>query len=139
MSAYVVEDKTINDIVNGLASGRECEYIKCEIGEAGYDLDTYQGKKTLAEDMFRCNVAAVEDRYGKGEADKFRPLDFEYGETIPLMLVNVYKALQCWLYQCSEGIPDSRHVYILMDRVSDRLAHKIVCMMPEYDRLPWGR
>lgn len=139
MSAFIVEDKTILDVVNTLSIMRNGDWLRDKVKEGGYDLETTEGRKALASDMFALNVYGVEQRYGKGEAEGFRPLDFRYRLTLPVTLIQAYKSLQCWHYQCSEGdTADKSSLYMLMERVENILAANIVRGLPEYDKANWS-
>ena len=136
MSAFVVENKTINSVVNTLAQLRDAEHIKRYISEAGYDLSTYEGKKKLAVEMFSANVRSVNARYD--ENDKAEDMGFKYLATIPTTAMQCYKSLGCWEYQTCEGdIPETSVVYGVMDQVYHKLAHYIVSRSDEYERAKW--
>lgn len=134
MSAYVVDDKTINNIVaylkNSMASWRT-DWVPRAFEDA-YDVESAADFEQLATDLFNMNVEAVEQRYGKGEASEFRPLDFQYRIEIPLPAKLVYSDFRCLLYQCNEGnVPDTG-LYQMLQDAFNRLAHKIV--QDELDR-----
>ncbi len=85
------------------------------------------------------NVIAVDDRYGMGEAKKFRPLDYRYVVPEPIPLVQVLKSLQCWLYQCNEGNVLETALYGLFDNdVQLYLMTEIIDALPEYQDAFWG-
>jgi len=130
MSAYVVSDEVINRIVSHLSYEHYqsvthgcCKRI---LAEAGYDVETHDGAEQLADAMFNLNIEAVEQRYGKGQAKEFRPLDFQYHPIIPGPAVKVFKALEEWNYQCSEGNIPATDLYKLMDRISCAICRGIV-------------
>jgi len=139
MSAFVVEDKTINRIVSFLVFDRDGDWPRKVIkDETGCDLSTHEGQKALGQAMFDLNCHAVNQRYGEGDAERFRPLDYAYRlENASRM--QVYKSLGCWLYQCCEGdVPDTSLLYATMSRVKHLLADAIVCSLPEYDKCGWN-
>jgi hypothetical protein len=141
MSAYVVEDETINRIVAHLESqamGRDDWGFAQFMREQGYTMGQRADRERLANAMFALNVRAVEERYGEGEAAKFRPLDFAPRGVAPVGLLATYRALQCWLYQCSEGDVEASALFRLMSQLSDRMAHAIVRNMREYQNGDWG-
>lgn len=135
MSAYMVEDSTINNIVATLRQNDSARYL---LKRAGYDLYSDNDCKTLAIRMFVLNKRGVESRYGKGSALEFRPLDFTYRSTAPHGLTAAFKSLQCWLYQCTEGnVPDSM-LYRVMDNVKGALACEIVMNTQAYQLAKWA-
>lgn len=137
MSAFVVKDKTINRVVTFLSMGRDLDWIRRLLASNGYDLETDTGKKKLADDMFSLNVKGVDARYGEGEANHFRPLNFAYRLEPHFSTITAYKSLGCWLYQCQEGdIAEESALYKLMSQVKGLIAEHIVSGLAEYDKAP---
>lgn len=145
MSAFIVEDKTINRIVSwlnmvGMAGGCN-DYFWCvqPLIKLGYKLDTELGCKRLAEEMFTLNCDSIEQRYGEGQAKEFRPLDFQYqfvGSGV--CRYQVLKSLRCFLYQCCEGnIPEQNSLYNALDKLSLELSYQIVSRTPQYEAAKW--
>lgn len=145
MSAFVVEDGTINRIVSwlnviGMAGhNNERLYTLAPITKLGYDLSQDEDCKRLANDMFKLNCESINQRYGTGQAEQFRPLDFKYiysGAT-----ANIYqalKSLRCLIYQCCEGdIPESNALFEAMERVSMLMCYHIVTRSKEYEACEW--
>ncbi len=141
MSAFMVEDKTINRVVTWLtrevATNRHFT-LDWLAREYGVDLESAGWDETLAQAMFQLNCDGVNARYGKGEAEKFRPLNFTYKPEDYHSLVQVLKSLQCWKYQCSEGDVPETQLYRFFEAVAHHLALKIVMGLPEYDKAKWG-
>ena len=140
MSAYMVEDKTINRIVTWLSRAVATRYASFEGLARTYDVDLTSDKwdEKLAKAMFQLNCDGVNARYGKGEAEQFRPLNFTYTPEMYHSLVQVFKSLQCWKYQCSEGDIPKTKLYQFFTEVENHLALKIVDSLPEYQKAQWG-
>jgi len=141
MSAFIVEDTTINRVVTWLK--REVENNRFNAlnwlaQEYDLDLTSDQWDEKLAQAMFQLNCDGVNARYGEGEAGKFRPLNFTYKPEGDTFLVQVLKSLQCWKYQCSEGDVPETKLYQFFEEVEHHLALKIVMDLPEYDKATWG-
>jgi hypothetical protein len=140
MSAFIVDDKTINKVVTWLK--REVQTNRFTLDwlarEYGVDLTGDGWDEKLAQAMFQLNCDGVNARYGEGESEKFRPLNFTYQPEIQYSLVQVLKSLQCWKYQCSEGDVPETQLYRFFEEVEHHLALKIVMNLPEYDKAPWG-
>lgn len=150
MSAYVVEDETINRIVawlqNEAASGGQDNGLGA-LALAGHGLRCAMSHEppALAEACERLgralhflNVGAVRDRYE--DADKANMIGDGYAwrQESPAGLIQTYKSLRCWLYECSEGkVPDSP-LFQAMQRVADALANQIVIHLPSYSAAKWG-
>ena len=140
MSAYIVEDETINRVVTWLRREVAISHFTLDRLAREYDVDlTSDGwDAKLAQAMFQLNCDGVNARYGKGEAEKFRPLNFTYKPEIPYSLVQVLKSLQCWHYQCSEGDVPKTKLYQFFEEVEHHVALKIVMNLPAYDKAKWG-
>jgi hypothetical protein len=143
MSAFIVADHTINQIVNWL--GRELEQdsgtisIRQKLLKLGFDASIAGWREILGQEMFALNIQAVDTRYGKGEAVKFRKLNYHYEVTQPVPLVQVLKSLHCWLYQCTEGdIPQTALYQLFANDVQLYLMSKIIATLPEYEQAYWG-
>jgi hypothetical protein len=142
MSAFVVEDKVINDVVNFLATARRCgsfEYHDAMAREFMVDMKSPAELNGLGVAMFQLNCNAVDQRYGAGQAKEFRDLNYLYTRTPSLITpIQAYKSLGCWLYQCAEGtVPESSLLYMAMERVHAEMAHNIVSSMPAYEQSAW--
>ena len=140
MSAFMVEDKTINSIVTWLTGEVATSHCTLDQLARTYDVDLTSDKwdETLANAMFQLNCDGVNARYGEGEAEKFRPLNFTYRPEDCSSLVQVLKSLQCWNYQCSEGDVPETKLYQFFEEVEHHLALKIVMNLPEYEKAKWG-
>ena len=140
MSSYVVEDETINRIIawfdrDRMGSDHITTYI---LGDHGYTCA--EDLERLAHDLFQLNVDAVNQRYGPGEAEKFRPLDFQYSSTVTgwgdsriMNAIRALKSLQCLIYQCSEGDVPQSPLYRMLRDTESAIARWIVSTMPEYE------
>ena len=90
MSAYIVADKTINNVVNWLRRDVEPDrfsQIPHKLTELGFDTSKSGWAERLGYAMFQLNVIAVDVRYGSDEARKLRPLTYRYQVTEPVPLV----------------------------------------------------
>jgi len=134
MSAFIVEDKTINHVVNYLINNKNDN-----ISRIGYSLDKEGGAEILASDMFRLNCEAVNIRYGEDESSKFRKLDFKFNSKEIADDYQVFKSLNCWSYQCSEGhIPDTSELFKVMEEIKRDISYKIVVRLEKYKNSNWG-
>lgn len=139
MSAFMVEDTTINRVVTWLKSEVATSHFTIDRLARKYDIDLVSDKwdERLAHAMFQLNCDGVNVRYGDGEAENFRPLNFQYKPEIYYSLVQVFKSLQCWMYQCCEGNVPKTKLYQFFEEVEHHLAVKIVHSLPEYTKAEW--
>ncbi len=140
MSAFIVDDTTINRVMTWLK--REVATSRFTLDwlakEFDVDLTSDRWDEKLAQAMFQLNCDGVNARYGESEAEKFRPLNFTYKPEDYSSLVQVFKSLQCWNYQCSEGDVPETKLYQFFEEVEHHLALKIVMNLAEYDKAKWG-
>lgn len=139
MSAFLVEDKTINAIVTYLATQRNGEFHRQLIKDRlGLDLNTLEGRRSLGWAMFKLNIRAVNQRYADGKAEDFRPLNYKFALVDGYTLPAVIKFISCWHYQCCEGDCDETELYKLMEKIRDNLCYNVVVATKEYEMAKWG-
>lgn len=138
MSAFVVDDSTINKVVsflNAKAMGYDGRH-RYKVG--GYDLREDEYCEKLAHDMFALNIAGVNAKYGEGTAAQFRPLDFVYRFQIPQPVIPTLVALECFLYQCAEGDTVNHPLYLALRQLENAMYRAIVHALPQYNQASWG-
>jgi hypothetical protein len=107
MSAYIVEDKTINRVVSWLS--REVyrsSYLRQKTEEAfGISVESERWAETVGQAMFKLNIDGVNACYGDGEAKRFRELNYAYipahATTLCSSLstkIQVLKSTRLWLF-----------------------------------------
>lgn len=136
MSAFIVQNKTINNIVSELYCGNEQTWEKRIIKDAtGYDINTEEGLKGLALELHKLNIAGVSARY-RGNVGDFEPFVFKLEiHTKPMQAL---KSLKCLLYQCAEGgIPEQSTLYKLLERIDKSWCDKVISNLPEYEQAKW--
>ena len=135
MSAFIVEDKTINEIVSILHNRDfRAYYLDGILTAAGVD-DADPAE--LGARMFELNIESVNERYGDGEAAGFRKLDYKFHWEPMTTNIQALKSLRCFLYQSCEGGCDQRELYKALDKFADSLAYHIVSQLPQYDKAAW--
>lgn len=140
MSAFVVEDKTINCIVNHLVFHRDdYGYEWRELAKLGIDLGTDNGDLDLSRRIAELNDRGVDARYKPGTATSDRPEPFKPHLFEKASIYQVYKSLQCWLYQCSEGdVPEDALYKLFETEIKPAIAEAIISSLPEYKAAKWG-
>ena len=122
MSSYLVPDQTINRIVTFLCYS-DLEWLR----QLFYEVISREGDFgfTVGKALFDLNVNAVEQHYGKGEAEKFRKLDYAY-RAEKTSLVQVYDAVKELMYQCCEGDLPETELYKLLVATKAAVADQII-------------
>ena len=122
MSAYVVSDKAINQIVAYCENSNSyrTDWIAEELNSM------YSSGEALANGLFNMNCEAVDQRYGKGEWKEFHPENFKYQTEIPLPERQTYQLVKKLIYQCSEGNVVKTELYKSLVEFYNNLAHDLV-------------
>ena len=129
MSAYIVEQQTINRAITALDS-QDFAYIREELAGVGLG-DTLQ---KLGRAMIAMNVDAVNQRYGDNTNPLVVPYRF-YPQSVTL--VQAYKSLSCWLYQCSEGNVPEQKLYQIMCQYQATLSSNLIYTLQEWEDAEW--
>ena len=143
MSAYVVENKTINRIVTGLRDAAHRTsgpliHLKVPFSFTGDEQNHREQAAELARRMRELNEAAVRTRYPKHNARKLitgEPLVFTWTMCNPWQLL---RSLDCFLYQCGEGTVPETELYQKLDKVRVDLAGVLARRTDQYQACEWG-
>ena len=143
MSAYIVEDETINRIVTALQDGDghgdnppvpvPPDILK--VMPAGMpSADAHA--TAVGRSLLIMNAKAVCERYVV--AANVEPVYFYRFRRLPVTPTEVYKATRCLIYQCAEGDVPNSEIFKALEEYAGELAQRIVKRSPEYDAAPWG-
>jgi hypothetical protein len=143
MSAFMVEDRTINDSVAFLKSLTNTQsWILTPFVGLGYELKNMTDRERLAKDLFQLNIYGVNARYGDNQAQEFRPLNFHFKDKVSsakrFNIIQCIKSLHCLIYQCSEGNVPESCLFKATQSVIQNLESQVVSSMAAYDRAEWG-
>lgn len=129
MSAFIVDTETMDRIVWHIANNAA--------SFCGMTVEQH-GTSAIGQRLFQLNSAAVGHRYHDDEVVQ----DIRYSYRRPAASttkVQVYKSIQCFLYQCSEGEQfETSAEFLELERRGDALAHSIVNDLPAYNAAKWG-
>lgn len=147
MSAFVVKDDTINEIVGYFLRYADAgnTMLTRPLAIVGLAVPTAPPAKRdkacwdLGKELHALNVRAVRARYA--DADECGRVSgeytYEHDAGSPGNDVQVYKHIRCWRYQCMEGNVPKDPVFKAMGEVASLLAQAIVHNLPEYDSANW--
>lgn len=123
MSAFIVDEFTMHRVLMGVhwAGGR---------GQIDREEMTKLGRKWYA-----MNREAVIQRYR--DDSEFAVPNYEFKLLAPRNPVDYVKAMQCLVYQCSEGdVPDTQEYANLRDVLNVAMG-KLIRNMPGYESAAW--
>jgi hypothetical protein len=127
MSAFIVEKSTIDAIVTHVSLNRDDrERILTWFGVKAED--------ELGQALWSLNVDAFNARYPKDGA-QYQSYQYGFKHVRP---VHAYKALECLIYQCSEGNVPETATYKNLERLLALIGNRIISSLPEYDAARWG-
>ncbi len=135
MSAYLVSDNVMHDVVAQILELARHQYIE-------YEFDTKRqvtaaDADLLGSALLAMNHLALEARYDD-EPPQSVDYTFKAGQASQ-NLMQRYTSMRCLLYQCSEGDVPQTRLYLFLERLIGATAGNIVCELPAYDRATWGR
>jgi hypothetical protein len=139
MSAYMVANETINRVVYWLYfEVAKSQWLREKLEKtSGVDTSAYEWTEALGKAMFQLNIDGVNARYGDGEAKQFRNLNYHF-QPAHGSAIQALKSLQCWLYQCTEGVVVKQPLYkFFQDIAQPHLMSSIICDLPEYQAAEW--
>lgn len=141
MSAFIVSDTTLQKIVRFLdLDVRFSNSSKCYgclnriLLKQGFNLQYPEHKDRLIKEMALLNRLGVNERYNENDLE----MQVRYIDDYAPSLMQAYKSLGCFLYQCCEGdIPERNDLYKMFDEIENQMAHSIVRNLKEYDDAKW--
>lgn len=126
MSAFMVSKETLDVIVTYCFAPDRYGTV------LGYTFGVDE-PGALGQLLVELNRAAVNERYRETKA-----AESYHHHRRDASAVDVYKAVQCLLYQSAEGTCGKTPTYKNLLRLLATIANRIICAMPEYDRATWG-
>lgn len=141
MSAFIVSDQTLQNIVRFLdldvrfSNSSGClGCLKRTLLKQGFNLEYPEHKDRLIKEMALLNRMGVNERYQEDEQE----VDIRFVDDYAPKLIQAYKSLGCFLYQCCEGdIPETNELYKMFEEIKNEMAHSIVHTLKEYDVAKW--
>lgn len=139
MSAFLVSDGTMDRVVSAISKMRGRTSQAGAPVFAGVVLQGERAEDEIAQKLYSMNAQALSARYGDDEKELslafFRSYRWQpRGYNKP---VEWFKALQCLLYQCSEGDVPQSALFKELDRLCRELADEIISTLPAYRAAPW--
>ena len=131
MSAFIVDEKTIGCVVSHFYHRDSRAYVPDAIKQA---MGQGEGRYiALGQALWDMNTDAVNWRYGEYS-------DAPVYERFSVVLASrcqTLKAIQCLLYQCSEGNVPERPLYQALREAEHELMDAIISELPEYQQARW--
>ena len=148
MSAYIVDDITINRIVAGLrfAADNPDDY-NSPIPALTPELygDGAQFSEVYGQALRQLNELAVSGRYAYCKADELPgPIDdhgknppYKYMPIVPPSPTQLFKSIRCFLYQCSEDATEGNTILTHLENYSKEICVHMMERSKEYENARW--
>lgn len=146
MSAYIVDDITINRIVRKIFDDffSDSRLFKDFLSNV-----FLESPEKLGTSMYKMNLEAVMLRYSDcadnldmvpGPIDEnghHKPYKYSY-TGCQSNKIQVFKSIDCYLYQCDEGNVSNNELYKFLSWYRSHLANLIVRSLVLYEKAEWG-
>ena len=134
MSAWIVKDETINEILNFLGCS-DAWYINPK-----FKAMTCEEAERYGKSLLKMNYQAVKYKYE--ETYKLSKEDLRKINSFTYICSGVdefraLKSITCFLYQCSEGKIYKSKAFNELNDIKHLIQSAIISKMPEYDKLTW--
>ena len=136
MSCFVMNEDRIASLAHEIITRNKGALLVGEYGET-YD------SESLADAMLAMNIDAFRQRYGMKAllVSDLDCIDLDTRRWHPLQAlseVQMYKSLQCFLYQCCEGNVDEKPLYKTLSAIRALMVPFIREGSQEYEAAEWG-
>lgn len=141
MSAYMVDESTLNMIVAGLSRlENTVDYRVPKPSRVNENFAGIQFSWRLGEFwkmFYDLNVKGLVERYPTSY-EELVGHDYKYSPVGAPDDIQLLKSIQCLLYQASEGDVVKDPTYVALSDVATALAFSIVERTPQYEKANWG-
>ena len=137
MSAFIVSEKTMSDIIYNLYWSHKFKDRYYILNDN--DIQTEADFDKLAIQLFKMNQDAIRQRYNEPENSDYSAIpEYVDWNTGTINKYQCLKSMQCLRYQCPEGdVPKTKLFKFLEDLISAWMDY-IISGLPEYDNASWG-
>lgn len=137
MSAFIVSDAVMQKVVRAISVSRNSSWSQ---PFAGISVKSANDLDRIGAALFDMNDEAVSQRYGDepqhaGEGWKFNN---NFAPMSTNEKVAASKAMQCLIYQCSEGDVMDNGLFAALKAEAAYLAEDIIASLPAYADAAWG-
>lgn len=144
MSAFIVNDKTINRILS-FCFWTQDTFLKLDIqrilNKIGFSVRDEEEQQKLGEAIRELNFESIRQRYGDKSLKEDKKYFKEYKFIdIPLkerIIYQVYNHLRCLTYQLSEGNIPKTKLYKALEELENALAYSIANEKVEKLKCEW--
>lgn len=140
MSAWIVENENINNIVNSFYWLNDNSYLRGELKEKfNIDIEKVEDEdlnkelKKFGQMLADLNQYSVNERYNQDN----KPFKFVYSDVKSSSIFQFLMSIQCLKYQSCEGYCEEKEEFKFLRQIEDTLKSKIISEIPEYQKAEW--
>jgi len=137
MSAFIIENESLNNIVNSFFWRRNNEHLRDKLRRdfninlsCNNDKELNKELSNFGQLLANLNNNSVNSRY----SELNEPIEFKLLEKEKVSIYQFLKSVECYTYQSCEGDVDQKELFKLMEKVENGWASHIVSDLPEYDQ-----
>ena len=141
MSSFLVQNKTINNIISYLYLGDNARgdltHIKRELNKLGFSYNTEKEQEALGKALYNLNIEALKQRYGNHINAETEGEPYKYEFNAYTSIFQALKNAECLVYQCSEGNIPTTKLYKWLKDFINKLRAIIVDGINAYKLVNW--
>lgn len=138
MSSFIISQKTMNNIINGLFWNHKFKDIYRSLLRE-MNLKESQDFEAFGQKLFILNLRAVLLRYQNlKQSSEHIYLPKYIWVDAHITTIQWLKSLECLRYQCSEGNIPRTKLYKWLNKVIDGVQNQIISDLPEYKEAVWN-
>lgn len=135
MSSFIVSQKCMNNIINGLFWNHDFKRLYgSTLERKGYS--NSKDFQRLGDDLYNLNALGTGTRYGD-EKLLYTIQKFKWNSNSPVNKFQVLKSMHCLRYQCSEDEADEKELYKFLTELISYWESWIISEIPEYNKSEW--
>tara|TARA_R110002110_G_C12885700_1_gene663283 strand:- start:79 stop:492 length:414 start_codon:yes stop_codon:yes gene_type:complete len=136
MSTFIVSEKTLYKVM------RAIEVASKNMFNVKLKDELQKNPKKVFYMLNNLNQSAYNYRYNEGFKEPsyiYNANDYYKSRASNCFnKIDLFKSLQCFIYQCSEGTVVKKKLFKTIDIISNCLASYIISELPEYEKAAWG-
>jgi len=140
MSAFIIENESLNNIVNSFFWRRNNEHLRDKLRRdfninlsCNNDKELNKELSNFGQLLANLNNNSVNSRY----SELNEPIEFKLLEKEKVSIYQFLKSVECYTYQSCEGDCNETELYKFMIELEESLRHEIINEIEEYKNAKW--
>ena len=140
MSAFIIENESLNNIVNSFFWRRNNEHLRDKLRRdfninlsCNNDKELNKELSNFGQLLANLNNNSVNSRY----SELNEPIEFKLLEKEKVSIYQFLKSVECYTYQSCKGDCMEKPLYKFMIELEESLRHEIINEIEEYKNAKW--